>query len=482
MIRKPSQVGITEYNINLSLWAADTMYADRGVVLYLLPTQDMAARISQARVTKAIAESTYLRQRTKGDTGPLRAPTSIFRRSVGDGIIYFTGSDQESQFSGIDADLVLLDEFDLMKEEVLSLAQARTRSSKRPMIRVTSTPSLPEVGISHLYNMSDERYYEMECPACGHWQEPQFPESVDWDALCVVCLECCEPLDPWRPGRWLARSPNVTEIRGYQLSRLVLPDPPLYDMKLVMDERVPTTVETFYRQDLGVPYASEESRLSVEVLENCKEDYLLDLNLKTVVMGVDVGKRLHVVIRGRWHGEWYLLDAFKVSDFGELDAYLDCYKIDQCVVDARPETRAARAFQDRHRGVVWLAEYVQHGVRPDWDWNTGVVKAPRTLIIDEMMHRFRTANFHVPSNFREIEDGTYLKEMLAPVRVEEMDRFGHPFATYSHRRPDDFAHAEVYATLASIRADLYSGGALLISMDPDGRMVAKVSNSSDFRY
>lgn len=479
MIRKPSQVGVTEFNINFALWAADTCYAGRGVVLYIMPTQDMAARISQVRATKAIAESAYLRRRTKQDISELRGPANMFRRSVGPGVVYFTGSDQETQYSGIDADVVILDEFDLMKDEVLSLAQARTRSSRSPLIRVTSTPTLPDIGVSYLYEQSDQRFYQLECPSCRCWQEPDFPASVDWDRLEVVCLQCRAALDPWRPGRWIARNAGVTEIRGYQLSRLVLPDPPLYDMKMNLDERVPTTMETFYRQDLGTPYVSEESRLTPEVIEGCVDDYRVQLKLNTVVMGVDVGKRLHVVIRGRFNSQWYLLNAFTVAEFEELECCFGCYKIVTCVVDARPETRAARAFQARHQGVVWLANYAQQGVEPDWDWRAGVVTAPRTLIIDEMMYRFRTANFHVPSRYREIEGGAYFKELQSPVRIQELDRFGHPVATYDHKRPDDFAHAEVYATLASIRANL-SGGVVFIGIGPDGRLHAAPPTRNDF--
>jgi hypothetical protein len=110
-----------------------------------------------------------------------------------------------------------------------------------------------------------------------------------------------------------------------------------------------------------------------------------------------------------------------------------------------------------------------------------VVTAPRTLIIDEMMHRFRTATFHVPTRYREIESGAYFKELQAPVRIQEPDRFGHPVATYEHKRPDDFAHAEVYATLATIRANM-SGGVLVIGLGPDGRWQAESPPRNDFDF
>src|SRR3990170_7049049 len=116
VVRKPSQVGATEFNLNTAAWAADCGYAGRGVVLYLLPTQEMADRISQARMSKVIQESPYLHRRAVPEPGIARGPANVQRRTIGPGVIYFCGSEQETQFSGIDADVVILDEFDLMQD------------------------------------------------------------------------------------------------------------------------------------------------------------------------------------------------------------------------------------------------------------------------------------------------------------------------------------------------------------------------------
>ena len=211
VVRKPSQVGATEFNLNTAAWAAYCGYAGRGVVLYLLPTQEMADRISQARMSKVIQESPYLRRRAVPPPGIARGPANVQRRSIGSGVIYFCGSEQEAQYGGIDADVVILDEFDLMKDEVLSLAQARLRSSRSPRLRVSSTPTISDFGVSGLYELSDQRHYELPCPCCGVSQEPTFPESVDWDTFMVVCLQCRARLDPWQalprgpPGGGLAR-------------------------------------------------------------------------------------------------------------------------------------------------------------------------------------------------------------------------------------------------------------------------------------
>ncbi len=344
VIRKPSQVGATEFNLNSAAWAADSQYANRGVVLYLLPTQEMADRISQVRMGKVIQESPYLRKRAVPVPGIARGPANIQRRTIGPGVIYFCGSEQEPQYSGIDADLVILDEYDLMKEDVLSLSQSRLRSSRSPRLRVSSTPTISDFGVSSIFEMSDQRHYEMLCSQCGTWQEPSFPDSVDWDAGRVVCLSCRCPLDPFSEGRWVPRQPGQSEIRGYQLNRLSLPHPPLRDMKLALDGKLPTTKETFYRQDLGHPFTSPESRLTPDILDACVEVWQPRL-LRMNVMGIDVGSKLHVVVRGRLKERWYLFEAFTVDSFEDIEGCFECYNIQCCVVDAFPETREARRFQ-----------------------------------------------------------------------------------------------------------------------------------------
>ncbi len=476
VIRKPSQVGATEFNLNTAAWAADSPYVDRGVVLYLQPTQEMADRTSQVRMSKVIQESPYLRQRAVPEPGVARSPANIQRRTVGAGVIYFCGSEQEAQYAGIDADLVILDEYDLMKEEVLSLAQARLRSSRSPRLRITSTPTISDFGISNLFELSDRRHYEMLCPSCGRWQQPGFPDSVDWNTLRVVCLSCNAPLDPWREGRWVSHRPDELEVRGYQINRLILPDPPLRDMKLALDGKIPTSKEIFYRQDLGQPFTSPESRLTPEILDSCVKHWQPQL-LRMNVMGIDVGSKLHVVVRGRLEDRWYLFEAFTVDSFEEIEGCFEFYHIQCCVVDALPETREARRFQKAHHGKVWLAQYTQRGLEADWIWDDGLVRAPRTLIMDETLRRFREGAYVLPPAVRALADGEYFRHLQAPVRTIELDAWGQQFAVYRHRQPDDFAHAEVYSTLATIRATLSEAWIATIWLGPSGPRLSMVERS-----
>ena len=478
VVRKPSQVGITELNINLALFSADSGYAGRGVALVVLPTGEMAERISQARFAKAINESPYLRRRAHPDTGPIKSPANVQRRSLGSGVVYFVGSEQESQFSGIDADVVICDEFDLMRPDTLALMQSRTRSSRAPRLIATSTPTIESFGVSALYDRSDARRYELQCANCESWQTPSFPDSVDWDRLAVVCRSCAGPLDPWRIGRWVSDCPEQPDIHGYQLNRLVLPNPPLTAMRLAMNGTLPTTRETFYRQDLGVPWISEDARLTLDDLQRCVGAPPFDplaFHFTRVAMGVDVGKELHVVIRGFYEGRWYLIRAQTCDEFQELDQLLAQFKVSMCVVDAQPERRAVRDFYQRHPDKVRLCLYVQQGIAAHWDYVDGVgfVRVPRTLAMDDWLYQFKSGTFAVPENYRELAGGDYVKHLLAPVRLTVPDAFGQPVATFEHTRPDDFAHAEVYATLATTRC--HDGGVFMI--DFDGHRLVSLNRS-----
>ena len=200
VVQKPAQVGGTELSVNLALWAAATKQGGRGNVLYLMPTQENADRLSQRRIAQAIAESPELRKLVDTSAEGLRPAQRIQMRSIGPGVVYLAGSDQVSQYTGVDADLVVLDEFDQMKDEVLSNAMARLRSSRLNRIRIISTPTIPEFGINALLMRSDERHYQLFCTSCGVWLEPQFPANVDFERERVVC-DCGAPPLPSGPGR-----------------------------------------------------------------------------------------------------------------------------------------------------------------------------------------------------------------------------------------------------------------------------------------
>ena len=82
------------------------------------------------------------------------------------------GADSRRQIASVDADLVVLDEFDQMAEGTFELAQKRLASSQAGRLIVASTPRFPEGGVNALYLQSDQRRYHLPWGGNIHPRDP----------------------------------------------------------------------------------------------------------------------------------------------------------------------------------------------------------------------------------------------------------------------------------------------------------------------
>ena len=488
VIQKSAQVGLTELMVSKALWAADTAYAGRGNVMFVMPTQNQMDDFAQARVDRAIQESSYLRSRLQPEPPARKGADSKRLKRIGPGWLFMRGADSRRQIASVDADLVLLDEFDQMAGGTFELAQKRLTSSRRGQLIVASTPRLPEAGVNGLYLQSDQRRYHLTCQNCGLEQALTWEHSGDRERLAVVCLDCRAPMDVMKPGRWIAQAPG-NRIRGYHLSRLYAPWVNLQQMLEASDNPGLHGTREFYNSDLGEVFAEPGGGLSLDDLDRCRREYEFgDYRGQSCVMGVDVGNDLHVVVReapaehidrdtGKpppglypefWEDErpatrlkdeparlWFV---GTVRTFEELDLLVARFHVTKCVIDAQPETREAVRLAERHRGKVALARYDRREAGYERTSEAGVVMwhAERTFAIDETFERFRREMAELPSSARSLGgreregSGEYLRELLALKRVTEQDASENWVARYRNNgRDDHYAHAEVYAWLAA---------------------------------
>ena len=476
VVQKAAQVGASEYGINSALWAADTGQGDRGNVLYVMPTSGMMRDFTQTRFERAIAESPYLKRRAgKQDARRTLERSGLMR--LGDGYIYRHGSDARS-LASVDADLVVLDEYDLMEPDVLPRALQRLGSSSFGRIRVVSTPRYPEAGINGLFLKSDRRHYELPCPECGRGQILGWGENVDTELRMIVCKHCHAAMDPWLEGRWLVGTPGNTEIRGYYLSQLYSPYANVDRMVLLAEGQSPAEQQEFQNQVLGEVFTPRGSGITAGDLDLCRDRYrLTDYGGQRCYMGVDVGTHLHVVIRDAEDSRlWY---ASAHEGFGDLDALMTNFNVVRCVIDAQPEMRKAKEFAVRHPGEAWPAYYVSEGdllrvvrgERPEPD----TARLNRTELLDLLTQRVSDRVLRLPSDARGlgglVRDGIgdfYRHWTAATSTLEET-----PDGNWRRRwlrsgRPDHFFHAEAYALAASELEP--PGGRILgvFSFDRDG--------------
>lgn len=484
VIYKASQMGASEYGITYALHACDERKA---TVLYVFPTDTHVSDFSVARIGPAIDVSPYLAgiiSEGEHDDGSKRRKTDrVTLKRVRDRYLYLRGAAVKTdglapQLKSIDADVLILDEVDEMDARAPSIAVKRLGHSTIKEIRWISTPTYPGIGIHAKWLESDQREWHIRCEHCGERQPVTIKQVVtEWDALerptawngqnegraWAACRKCGQELDRLAGGEWVPRYPD-REIVGYHLTKLFSYTTPLLDVVKALDTADETKRRETFNQDLGEPYTPRGGRLTETLLDQCRRTYAHGpAPRERAIAGVDVGSLLYVVIRSagvdRETGERPQRFAGAVQSFEELGRLLQRHNVQTCVVDALPETRKVREFQNSFRyGLVWLAYFVTQkvGLKTEdikqMDEDECVVNLDRTRTLDEMMAGVLDAangngGLTLPAHARDVRD--YYEQMVNQVRILEDRADGNQVAVYRELGPDHYSLAEAYCHAAA---------------------------------
>lgn len=471
VLYKASQMGASEYAISYALHAADVRQA---TVLYLFPTDVAVSDFSSARIGPAIEASAYLARVVVDGAaaGGRRGADRVTLKRVRDRFVYLRGAkvDPEGnapQLKSIDADVLVFDEVDEMDPRALAIAQKRLGHSRIAEQRWISTPTFTNVGVHAAWLESDQREWYVRCAHCGERQPLRIEQVVvAWDALgrpaawhgqreggaWVACRRCQKQVDRLGPGEWVAAWPG-RETAGYHLTKLFSPRTQLIDVVVALQTADESKRKETFNQDLGEPYIPRGGQLTDEVLDACRREYAHGPTPALCVMGVDVGKVLHVVVRTT-QGECRQAWAGEVESWDELGRVMRRFNVRACVIDALPETTKAREFQAQWPpGMVWLAFYVGQAAgarRADesvFDVQNGLVHLDRTRTLDGTLARFYDGSATLPAHARDVRD--FYAHLKALVRVLEKTSSGEQVLRYVESGPDHLAHAENYCRVAS---------------------------------
>jgi len=474
-IRKAAQMGASEYAISRSMHFC---VVHGGRVIYYFPTDNDVGEFSRDRFGPAVRESEYFQALVRN------TDTAGFEQ-IGRGAIYFRGTNSRTRMKSVPADFLVFDELDEMQPANIELARKRLGHSKWGWELDVSTPSLPEFGIDAAFLSTDQHHWILRCPGCsnGVCLEDEFlehhgaPDDPRTDICFVqgepgretlVCPRCGHALDP-QNGGWVARYPNRTR-RGYHVSKFISTvvseqekaegcfTKPAALLRLWQTTKFPGE---FFNSELGLPYLGAEGGLSEADLLACAGKWGQPPKGKGCVMGVDQGNGLHIVIKEP-HGD--IVPTIRVHHepmtdalFSHLDAFMETYDVRFCVIDALPNTHAARAFAKRFYGRVWCAYYggSQKGTA-SWGFdqeNTRIVTVNRTEALDAWRDAYKLRKRRIPR----VEDSMteYVRQMTNVLRkIEEDKETGQKKAVWVQRGPDHFAHADSYAEIALRRLTL----------------------------
>jgi hypothetical protein len=470
IIRKAAQMGASEYAISRALHFAATK---GGRVVYFFPSDHDVSEFSQDRFGPAISQSEYLSSLVKNTD-------TIGLKHIGEGSIYFRGMRSPTRMKSVPADFIIFDEVDEMKPANIDLARKRLGHSEWGWELALSTPSLPGYGIDAAFVETDQRFWLLKCERClSSWcLEDEFLEhhgapSDPRTEICfikgpegletLVCLKCGRALHP-DCGKWAAKYDRPTH--GYHLSKfasVILSERERQagvktkPAALLAEWRRTQFPAEFYASELGLPYLAADGGLTAQELQALVGNYSELSKGKKCFMGVDQGNGLHVVVKEPYEAKDMVFvvrthhEPQAEATFGHLDYFMDAFDVRACVIDALPNTHAARAFAQRYPGRVFLAYYgdTQKGLA-DWSRDkegTAMVTINRTEALDKWRDTYQKGARRIPRIEGPVTE--YVKQMTNILRsVSEDPESGAKRARWVKRGPDHFAHADSYAEIA----------------------------------
>ena len=478
--QKSAQQGVTERLVTEAIWLADQFKEN---ALYLFPTSGTMSELVQERVDEPINNNQYL----LGVVGRVKRmfkhadKTSLKRMSRG--FVYFRGSNKPTQITSVAADAIFVDELDRMEQESVPYFEKRMEHSLRKWQRWASTPTIPGFGIHKLFLESDQHEYFVRCNHCSELQNLTFQENIVYsmkgeqvEKADVICKKCRRVIVPYKlEGIWVPKE-RASNVRGYFISQLY--SPRMEPIKLVRASLRPAEfeVQQFYNQNLGLPYEAKGARLTEDTIKSCIRNYTLPMvpriknsddewEKEDEVIGVDVGRVLHVITRTAEK----ITDIRTIQHFfhddgsDNLEDYINARDAKKIVVDAMPETRQVQKLIGKFPGRVYMCRYTRvqdimsETQQEDDEEDDGdsqryyrikesEVQTDRTISLDIMYSKLFKQKIQLPKNIDGYQE--YKDHLKALVRYQEKAKDGNYKVEYKEVSADHYAHAQNYADIA----------------------------------
>ena len=260
---KATQLGLTSKAMLRVMYGA--RYGNYRGILYLFPSKSDVLDFSKGRISPLIADNpdTIGKWVTNTDAAGIKRVWNAF--------LYLRGMRSRVGLKSVPVDLIIYDELDEAPQKMIDMAQERMAHSEFKESLKLSNPTIPDYGIDRAFQLTDQRYWLLKCPACGHYTclEDTFPGCLMEVQGRVIraCERCQSELDP-SVGEWVAKRPAVTDKRGYHYSQLFSHYVP--PAEILHQFRTTNNLQDFYNLKIGIAWVEAENRLSVEeVLALC---------------------------------------------------------------------------------------------------------------------------------------------------------------------------------------------------------------------
>lgn len=471
--QKGRQTGFTEVEANEVFHFLATHPGTKAVTTF--PRDKQLIDFSNTRVAPAFSDSPRM-ARLAG------VPSQVFTRRVGESYWLFRSAWDSNLGEGIDADMVVLDEKDRMRDKIEVAFKESLKSSRYGLFREISTPTLPNQGINAPFSASDQRVWMVRCSRCNEAQEITHTDNIvqvkdfplgakelppeSYDYLCRR-QACRGKLDRVFTGEWVARHPDRQLIRGYHIPQLIAPW--ISATQVMQDKITMRFKELWLCYVCGIPASGELEMVSDEDFRRaCAGHGLMAARPATgwshVSVGIDWGQLNWVVVMGKSsvNQRTYIIGIAVIEDTDrELESaekvyrYIMPFAPDVVIADAgygkdRNALLLRRLCPTGTEGRFWAQWYnasAKHGKTfvPEWsDEARARVTVDRTLTLKNVCRALKEPEFGIPSleirevqllvqhlkslaPFREIDDET--KEIVETVKSSGDDHLAHALAS-----------------------------------------------------
>lgn len=302
VIMSSAQVGKSEIILNMIGYHIDY---DPAPIMYVLPTDSMAATFSKDRVGPMIRDTPSLKEKVN-DSKSRDSGNTIFHKKFNGGHLTFIGANAPSQLASRPIRVLLADEIDRFPDSAgaegdpLQLAIKRTTTFWNRKIIEVSTPTIKGVSkIEKEYESSSMEHLNVACPHCGkyqtyEWEQLKFEHksgTKEFKLLGYKCRHCgkIEREVVWKRQKikWIAEHPEIKDVRGFHLNELASPwkswDEIVADF-LEAKRQGREMLKVWHNTSLGLPWEEDGSMDIKDILMRRRKTYNCIVPKEAVVL------------------------------------------------------------------------------------------------------------------------------------------------------------------------------------------------------
>lgn len=464
-----SQVGKTTTALAELFWLCESYKRPlRGI--YTMHTQEAVEEFAQTRAKLSIQASAFLSAHIQGIDNVGR---KAYLRPDGTSIIFFKGAKVGTQALSEPADIVLHDELNFSRPDVLRLYEDRIAHSELAWRRAFGTPTVPGFGLSKLWESSNQLQWQVKCAVCGDERPIIWPASfaVDADEPHFICAHGHELT--WardiRAGRWGGNGVRHAKWSMYRVPRALLE--PWTAARIVNAWNDEQFMELFFNQVMGQEATTPGMELTPELIARLWGDWRQkDRDPGPCFLGADPGGgvkgglKIHVAIGRQVDEQRHWVRMGYVKSWESMDALMAAFNVRMAVVDGAFDPTKAAEFCKRYPNRVWLAFYptmpVKGREQVRLNKETRVADLDRLGVLDQSAERLIMQLDKLPRGSY-AQDKEITDQLCSMVRGSETGTDGLPKSFWQETSPDHLRHAHSYGTVA---ANLMHGIAPSVAM------------------